>query len=104
MKKVYFLLLTLIVLVSSCSERRECEEIEWIIVGKPLNGKGVKKLSGKINSDWIELPYKIGDTVTYFFEDEQWNRLIRLGEEKGINMDDKKYVILSIGKKCRSSF
>lgn len=105
MKRLIFsLVLALIVLASSCSNNRveeECDRIEWVVTGVPLNGKGLKRLSGSYYSDWLELPYKVGDTVPYYFDDERYIRLLKSYKEAGGDSRDREYVIKSIVKKCK---
>lgn len=98
------ILIAVAVGVVKCLENGEestrCDFRSWEVTAEPLDGKGLVNLKS-YDSFYLELPFKTGDTITRWFDDNQWNLIINTAEKHGVDVSKYKYKVVSIKKNCR---
>lgn len=86
-------------LLGNGEEPRGCDFRSWEIMAEPLDGKGLVNIKS-YDSFYLELPFKSGDTITRWFDDNEWNLIINTAEKHGVDVSKYKYKVVSIKKNC----
>lgn len=81
-------------------EPKGCDFRNWEVLAEPIDGKGLVRLRS-YSDFYLELPFKEGDTVSRWFDDNQWNRIVEEAENAGLNVTKYKFKVISIKKNCK---